>query len=125
MDIYEDLTSTMKKCVYLATPGRQHLAIRIDRREKKLKDSNINKTNSKRKGLPKEWWGEECKDVIKERIDKLKAFKKNRTMAAYIGYRKYCAMAKKTINKKKKQGLHNFIEYINKKNRYVIRIEEN
>lgn len=86
MNIYEDLTSTMKKCVYLATPGRQHLALRIDRREKKMKDSNINRTNPKKKDPPKEWWDEECKDVTKERIDKLKAFKKNRTMAAYIEY---------------------------------------
>lgn len=45
---------------------------------------------------------------------KLNDFKKSGKMQDFIEYKKRCAIAKKTTNEKKRKGLYNFIENINK-----------
>lgn len=80
----------------------------------KNKPHNNKKTNLNKRKNPVEWWGEDCKEVVKVRKDKLNKFKESMDIQDYIEFKKARAIATKTINQKKRDNFKKFIESINR-----------
>lgn len=107
---YGLLVENMRSAVRAATPGGT--------RNEFLFSSNEGREGC-RKSNPKPWWNQECSDVINERKWKLALFRKTGAMSDYISFKKARAIARKTLNSKRKLHFVNFIQSINKFTSYT------
>lgn len=57
---------------------------------------------------PVSWWDEECRIVIEKRKKKLKRYQETLSLPDFIEYKKYRAIARKTIKQKKKENFKRF-----------------
>lgn len=104
---YEKFVEVMLKAVdYLS--GRS-TSTRGKNEERKRKEKEIRK-----KGQPCRWWDRECEEAINERKQALREFNKNKTMHNFIEYKRTRAVARKVINKKKRENFDEFCASINR-----------
>ncbi|XP_071580666.1 uncharacterized protein [Temnothorax nylanderi] len=60
------------------------------------------------------WWDAECDEAIKSRKAAFSDFKRLKSLHSWAEYKRRCALAKKTINKKKKDNFEKFCSEINR-----------
>lgn len=124
-EVYTDLTNSMlsdtkTKCeregrnlAYTDLMRILYDAINIASGRKK--DHNTKKNKSKIfKKNPVKWWDRDCKAVVSDKKEKLKAYRSDGSQTAYIEYKRSCAIAKKTIKAKKRESFRNFCNSINR-----------
>lgn len=78
-------------------------------------ESNIRQSNNVKRNRPsKSWWDKECEEIIKNRKKWLKLFKRNKDMHSFVEFKKARAIARKIINKKKRDNFMNYCKSINR-----------
>ncbi|KAL0124989.1 hypothetical protein PUN28_004257 [Cardiocondyla obscurior] len=100
---YKYISNLMKEAVCYATPGRQWDVDSCSVNSKQKEQTWADLKN--KRSTPKSWWDQECEDSIKNRNNWLKKFKKTKNLDDYINFKKAKAIARRTINLKKKQIL--------------------
>lgn len=119
---YERFLKYIKAAIFKATNKRKEYVIiiikelnRIDEKEDKMtKLNNIFTNNKKRKRPAKSWWDKERKKIVENRKKWLNLFKRIKDIHSFIEFKKARAIAKKIINKKKKENFINYCSNINK-----------
>lgn len=95
---YSMLVKHMKESVLIASgKSREGLKDNADGKEEKKMSYQVRKNN------PCEWWDVECRKVIENRKKVLRKFKRNRILKNWIEFKKCKAVARKTINRKKRK----------------------
>lgn len=86
-----------------------------DNMDKENESPRKHKDNTKNRGQPKEWWDQECKEAIEHRKTALATFIKEKSLHSFIEFKKYRAIALKTINRKKEKvsidSAHRLIDF--------------
>lgn len=110
LDRYVNLVHCMKEVICSVTPGKIW-----DEDNAKVRNKSENGVvKERRKNNPKSWWDNECVEVVKIRKNMLVKFKRTRDMKDYIEFKKARAVARKTINIKKKRDFVDFVQSINR-----------
>lgn len=95
---YNMIVKYMKESVLLASgKSREGLKENLDEKGKRKVRYQIRKNN------PCEWWDAECREAIENRKKALKKFKRNRILENWIEFKRCKAVARKTINRKKRK----------------------
>lgn len=101
---YEILIEIIKEAVEVATYGRRRETGETQERRKDKRQSRGEVS----------WWDQECANSIQQRKEALKKYKKDKDMHSWIEFKRTRAIARKTINKKKREDFDRFCASINK-----------
>ncbi|XP_024889478.1 uncharacterized protein LOC112465909 [Temnothorax curvispinosus] len=91
---------------------KKSIAIASGRREDAPKPS-CPEDPAKRKRSHR-WWDVECDEAVRQRKSAFAEFRKSKSLHAWIEYKRLKALAKRTINKKKKENFEKFCGSINR-----------
>lgn len=84
------------------------------RKNKEDKNSQMNFKKEKQRGNPVSWWDKECQEVLEKRKESFTKFRRTGKVEDFIEYKRLRAIARKVINKKKREDLHRFAFSLNK-----------
>lgn len=121
---YETFVAYMKAAIFKASNKKKieykqimnTINMKPEENSKTVKDRYINNKNqgNNKKGQDNSWWDKECEEVINNRKKCLIRLKKNKDTHSYIEYNKARAIARKIMNKKKRDNFFSFCSSINK-----------